>query len=155
MARARIRNYVSSLDSTWSIQDEKMVIIKKTAYLESEAVDINVLTGLIGVPQQTDEGINVKCLLNNRIKIGGRIRLNNAEVLQLLQQNPDAAPIPYSQWAGIQNLAALNGAETGDGLYRAFVVDHEGDSRGNPWFTNLICLAVNESAPAEKSVKGI
>ena len=30
-----------------------------------------------------------------------------------------------------------------DGFYRVFVAEHEGDTRGQAWYTNLILLAVN------------
>ena len=149
MARARLRNMVTHLDAGWSIQDGKVVITDNTGYRDGEPVDINVGTGLVGLPEQTDGGIKVKCLLNSKIRIGGRVRLNNSELVQLLQANKDAAPIAYNQWAGFQFVAGLSD----DGMYRAFAVEHEGDTRGNSWYTNLVCLAVNETVPKDKSVK--
>ena len=35
---------------------------------------------------------------------------------------------------------------TADGFYRVLVVEYEGDTRGNPWYSNLICLAADTSA---------
>ena len=35
-------------------------------------------TGLIGTPKANDKGIEIKCLLNPRLRIGGRVRLDNA-----------------------------------------------------------------------------
>jgi hypothetical protein len=87
-------------------------------------------------------------LLNSRIRIGGLVQLNNSEITQLMQQNPDAAPIRFNQWASFQPLAALSP----DGHYRAYVVEHEGDSRGQAWYTNIICLAVDPTAPPDQSV---
>lgn len=149
MARARLRNYADTLDSTWSIQSEAVVVVQKSGYLSNEVVSLNVGTGLIGTPEQTDQGIKLTCLLNSKIRLGGRVRLNNNEITQLMQSNPNAAPIAYNQWAAFQANAAISG----DGVYRAYAVEHEGDSRGRNWQTNLICLAVNESAPQNESVK--
>lgn len=149
MARAFLRNSASSLDATWSIQNGKIVMIDKAGYLPGEAVKINIGTGLVGMPEQTDEGIKLQCLLNSRIRIGGLVQLNNDEIIQLMQQSPDAAPIPFNQWAGIQYNALLSK----DGVYRAYVVEHEGDTRGHNWYTNIICLAVDLSAAADKAVK--
>ena len=149
MARSQLRGYVNTLDSTWSIQDGVVVILDKGGYLPGEAVEINVATGLIGVPEQTAEGIALTCLLNSRIRIGGRIKLNNSEVVQLIQSNPNAAPLVFSQWAAIQKNAAM----PNDGVYRAYVVEHEGDTRGNVWYSHLTCLAVDSTAAANKSVK--
>lgn len=148
MARARLRNIVSHLDAGWSIQDGKVVITDNSGYRDGEAVEINAGTGLIGVPEQTDGGIRIKCLLNSKIRIGGRVKLNNEELVQILQSNSNAAPIAYNQWAGFQFIAGLSP----DGMYRAFTVEHEGDTRGQSWYTNLICLAVNETVPKNQSV---
>lgn len=149
MARSRLRNFAATLDTTWSIQNGKVVMIPRSGYLPGEAVKINVGTGLVGIPEQTDQGIRLQCLLNSRIRIGGLVQLNNAEITQLMQQNPESAPIPFNQWAGFQYNAPLSK----DGMYRAYAVEHEGDTRGNPWFTNLICLAVDPSAPSSTAVK--
>lgn len=148
MARARLRNMVSSLDAGWSIQDGKVVVTDNTGYLEGEAVKINVGTGMVGIPEQTDEGIRIQCLLNSRLRIGGLVQLNNEEIVQLLQSDPDAAPVPYNQWAGLQFLAPLSP----DGVYRAFVVEHEGDTRGNVWYSHIIGLAVDLTVPPSQSV---
>lgn len=148
MARARMRNIASTLDAAWSIQDGKVVIITNTGYLPGEAVKINVSTGLIGLPEQTDGGIKVQCLLNSRLRIGGLVQLNNAEINQMMQQNPNAAPIPYDQWSGFQYNAALSP----DGTYMAYGVSHEGDTRGTAWYSHLICLAVDLTAPKNKEV---
>jgi len=148
MARARLRNLASNLDASWSIQNGRVVFMDNTGYAEGEAVEINIASGQVGFPQQTDEGIKVSCLLNSRLRIGGLVHLNNSEIVQLLQQNPDAAPIPFNQWAGFQPLAPLSP----DGFYRAYVVEHEGDTRGNAWYSHITCLAVDRSSPRDKSV---
>lgn len=149
MARAQLRYLASSLDASWSIQEGKVVMIPLTGYKPGEAVEINVATGLIGIPEQTDGGIKLQCLLNSKLRIGGLVKLNNQEITQLMQANPNAAPIPYNQWSGFQ----FNTPLSKDGTYRAYVVEHMGDTRGNDWTTSLICLAVDLSAPVTNSVK--
>jgi hypothetical protein len=154
LARSKLRNLASTLDAGWSIQNGKVIFTDNTGYQAGEAVVINVNTGLIGLPEQTPEGVKLRCLLNSRLRIGGLVQLNNAEIIQLVQQNPEMAPIPFNQWAGIQYNAALAEAIVNDtdGYYRAYVVEHEGDSRGEAWHSNLVALAVNISQPANKSV---
>lgn len=151
MAKARMRNVATWLDASWSIQNGKVVVLPYTGYSPGEVVQINVGTGLIGVPEQTDEGIKLRCLLNSRLRIGGRVQLNNSEVLQLVAQDKNAPfNMPYDQWAGIQFLAPLSP----DGVYRAYVVEHNGDTRGPEWYSELTCLAVKPSAPPSKAVAG-
>lgn len=143
LARSSLRNIATSLDASWSIQNGTVVLIDNTGYRDGTAVEINVGTGLIGVPEQTGGGIRLKCLINSRIQIGCLVKLNNAEIVQLLQQNPDAAPIPYNQRTGIQPNAALSQK---DSTYRVYAIDHSGDTRGQAWYSNLVCLAVDLSA---------
>jgi len=149
MARAQLRNLASTLDAGWSIENGRVVFTDNKGYRPGTPVPINVGNGLIGLPEQTNEGIRIQCLLNSKLRIGGLVKLNNEEIIQLMQADPNAAPIPYNQWAGIQYNAALSP----DGFYRAYVVEHEGDTRGDDWTSDLICLAVNISLPANKSVE--
>jgi len=136
MARARMRNLASHLDASWSIQNGQVVMIDNTGYRDGEVVDLNINTGLIGMPEQTDGGITCTSLLNARYRIGCQIKLNNKDVNQLIQNSPTSSP--YNRWAGVQLIAPIDA----DGLYRAFVVTHSGDSRGNEWYSHLTLLSV-------------
>jgi len=149
LARSNLRNITTSLDASWSIQNGTIVLIDNTGYRDGTAVEINVSTGLIGVPEQTGGGIRLRCLINSRIQIGCLVKLNNAEIVRLVQQNPDAAPVPYNQRTGIQPSAALSEK---DSTYRVYAIDHEGDSRGQAWYSTLVCLAVDLSASRIQAV---
>ena len=142
MARARLRNIATHLDAAWSIQDGRVVLTDNSGYREGESVNVNVGTGLVGVPEQTDQGIRFTCLLNSRLRIGNLVKLNNSEITTLLHQNPNSAPIAYNQRTAFFNLAPLSP----DGKYRALVIEHEGDTRGDQWHTHVVGLAFNESA---------
>ena len=149
MSRLKYRNLASQLDAGWSIQNGAIQFTDNTGYREDEAVAINVLTGLIGVPELTDEGISIQCLLNSRVRIGSRVQLNNKEVAQLVERDPTSAPLYYNVRASsIRNSGFLSA----DGMYRAFAITHDGDSRGNAWYTHLVCLNVDISAVPDQSV---
>lgn len=149
MARLHLRNVASTLNASWSIQGGAVTFLPNTGYLPGEAVKINVGTGLIGMPEQTDEGINIRCLLNSRIRVGSLVQLDNNELQRLMSSGGNPYNTPYNQRAGIQFNAPLSG----DGTYMAFGIEHEGDTRGHDWYTNLVCLAVDKTAPASNSVK--
>lgn len=136
MARARMRNLASHLDASWSYDNGKIVMIDNTGYRDGEVVNVNINTGLIGMPEQTDGGITVKTLLNSRYRIGCQIHVNNADVNQLIQNS--ATSTPYNRWAGVQLIAPIDA----DGPYRAFAVNHHGDSWGNEWYSDLVLLSV-------------
>lgn len=139
LARAQLRHETEAAGATWSIQQGYLQIIPKTGYLPSEAVVLNGQTGLIGRAEQTVDGIRAKCLINPNIKVGTLVRIDNAAINQTLQQDPNAAPVPFDQWAGLQLLANINA----DGLYRAYVIEYDGDTRGNAWYATLTLLAIN------------
>lgn len=142
MSRLVFRRMASHLDAAWSFQDGNIVLTDNTGYREGEVVEVNVATGLIGMPEQTDHGIKFTCLLNSRIRIGNLVHINNDDINQLMQANPMSAPVPFNKRAGLYPLAPLSP----DGKFRALVVEHEGDTRGNQWYTHVTGLAYNEAA---------
>jgi len=146
MAKSILRAEVQNIGATWSIQGGYVNVIPLTGYLPGEAVTLNRFSGLIGRPEQTADGIRARCLLNPKITIGGLVIINNSSINQTLQQNPAAAPVPYNQWAGIQQLATV----TTDGIYRVYVAEHTGDTRANEYYTDLVCLTVD---PVTEQVK--
>lgn len=143
MSKARMRNLASHLDSSWTIQDGKVVMIDNTGYRDGEKVQVNIQTGLIGMPEQTDGGISVTTLLNARYRIGCQVELNNKEVNQLIQNSPSSTP--YNRWAGVQLIAPISD----DGLYRTFAINHSGDTWGNDWYSHIVLLAITPN-PADR-----
>lgn len=140
-ARDYLRDTAQSTDKTWSIQDEKVTFVGNKTYLPGTAVVLTSNTGMIGTPQQTNEGVNVKCLLNPNIKIGGRIKIDNASIQRFkinLAVPNSAANIPAPLQA--------------DGVYYVLVVEHSGDTRGQDWYSNMICLNVDVTANPLNSV---
>lgn len=147
MGRAYMRGAANSIGATWSIQNGAVQVLELTGYLPGEAVVINSLSGMIGIPEQTQDGIKVRCLINPRLKVGGLVRLNNKDITRLTQQNKND-PVPFNQWVGIQYAAKI--ADGADGTYRVYVIDHTGDSRGQEWYSDLVCLALQ---PTTNEVK--
>lgn len=141
-ARSYIKDVADSSGFAWSIQDEKINFVKQSAYLPGERVVLTSKTGLIGTPQQTNEGVNCKCLLNPKIKIAGRIEINNASI-ELLKINLSVPGSP----------ANIPAPLTADGVYYVLVVEHQGDTRGTEWHSNLITLNVDVTTNPLNSVK--
>lgn len=139
MARGHLRYLTTSLDYSWSIQNGKVNILPYTGYLPGEAVELNRATGVIGVPEQTDQGIKVRCLLNPKLRVGALVKLNDEEFNKLYGRDPNGPLIPATQWAGVQYNAPLSP----DGTYRIYVINYDGDTRGQSWYCELICMAVD------------
>lgn len=138
-----MRSQVQSQYATWSIQNGKVNIVKLDEYLPGEAVIIGSATGMIGRAEQTEEGMRVRCLLNPKITVGGAIKLDELSVNQTRAQKdaalPGGAQIPYDKRAGVSLFANV----AADGLYRVYVAEHTGDTRGLSWYTDIVGLTVD------------
>ena len=141
MARDYLRQSAEASGTTWSVQDGKLQVIDRTAVLPNEAVVLNSKTGLVGTPEQTNDGIKTKCLLNPMLKIGVRVKIDEKDVA--------TAKLPDTEKDSTANKPA---AISSDGIYRLLVVEHGGDTRGTDWYSDLVCLDVDATAPAGKKV---
>ncbi|EMC3961608.1 hypothetical protein VDS66_005004 [Pseudomonas aeruginosa] len=140
MARDYLDTLGKTQDLSWSFQDGKLTLIPNTAYLPGEAVVVNSATGMVGLPEQTQNGITVKMLLNPSVKVGRRLQINNASIQQMR----------YGLAIGddpVTRKALVSVYLDADGFYRSIVVNHSGDSRGNEWYTDVICLAIDATIP--------
>lgn len=140
MARDLMRRAVENMGAAWSIQDGQANVIPLTSYMPGDVPVITAATGMIGLPQQTQNGITVRMLLNPSVKIGGLIQLDNASVQQL------QFGLGIGQQASNQ-LLAQNIRLDDDGFYYVMVAEHVGDTRGDEYYTEVICLATNAIVP--------
>lgn len=136
MARTHLRNIANSTSTRWSIQNGVLTFVPLAGYLPGQAVVINSTTGMIGQPEATDQGITVKTLLNPLIKIGTRVQINNKDINQTIK-------IYGTGQVGYQDTLYLPARTTEDGFYRVMVAEHFGDTRGNEWYSDLVCLDVD------------
>jgi hypothetical protein len=137
-----IRGIADSSGFGWSIQDEKVNFVKQSTYLPGTMVILTSKTGMIGTPQQTNEGVNCKTLLNPFLKIAGRIKIDNRSVERYkinlsVPNSPANIPAPL----------------TADGVYYILVVEHQGDTRGTEWYSNLITLNIDVTSNPINSVQ--
>lgn len=144
MARAGLRSEVQNIGATWNIQNGQINITPLDGYLPGDAVVLTSRTGLIGRPEQTQQGVYARCLINPRINVGSLVKIDNASINQVSQQQDFAIPgaqIPYDKYAGVQMFADISA----DGLYRVYVSEYNGDTRGAAWWQDLILLTVDPS----------
>jgi hypothetical protein len=145
MARDKLGDIADGTGCTWSIgPDGKVQIIKLTGYAPGTIVEINSETGMVGVPEATTQGIEVRCLLNPMIKIGGLIKINNGDI----NTTTNKSALGFPAYGDFQFFANTHD----DGVYRVYVVEHKGDTRGPgaDWLTSLVCLTVDQSAVGGK-----
>jgi hypothetical protein len=127
-----MRNIAKSTGQAWSIQNEKLTFIPLKSYLPGTALEINAKTGMIGTPQQTNEGVNLKCLLNPMINVGTAVKLDNKSIARYkinlsVPLSPANIPAPINA----------------DGIYYVLVCEHSGDTRGIEWYSSLVTLNID------------
>ena len=104
---------------------------------KDEAHLITVNTGMIGLPQQIPYGVQVRCLLNPRIRLGDFIKIDNKSVV-----------LEDTSLGDTNYMAHLLNA---DGIYRVIKIDYEGDSRDNNWYCNINAVTQAGMIPAMMS----
>ncbi|KWE70561.1 hypothetical protein WL77_12225 [Burkholderia ubonensis] len=140
MARDHLETVARSTQTLWSIQDGKLQMVPETSYVPGEIPSITSESGMVGLPEQTQNGITVKMLLNPSIKIGRLIKLDNRSVQRYEFSLNNKQQAENGAIAG-QN--KINSPEKTDGYYYVMSNEHWGDTRGNDWYTEAICLAVD------------
>ncbi|MDI2595029.1 hypothetical protein POF45_26930 [Pseudomonas sp. 681] len=133
-------------DVSWSIQDRKLTLIPNNAYLPGDAVVVTSATGMIGLPEQNQNGINVRTLLNPGIRVGKRLKLDNTSI-QKLRLNP--APLGQAS----VDLSLIQIRTDSDGFYKVLVANHYGDNRGNDWYTDTICISIDAAVTNGSMIK--
>lgn len=142
LTKAAMRQLTQDQDSSWNISSGRVNVTPLQAYTQQEAVLLNSKTGLIGRAEQTEDGVRARMLINPRVQVGGLVQIDNASINQT-QQAPEfalpAGQLPYDRYVGVQMLADV----AADGLYRVYVVEYRGDTRGHEWYADLTLLAVD------------
>lgn len=129
MARDVLRIITRTYGASWSILNDQLQLVALNSYAPGLVVVLNSATGLIGMPRQEPDGIHVRCLMNPNIKVGRLIQLNNKDIIGYL-----GSPI-YTYNPGLLPEIA------DDGVYKCYVVENTGDTRGQEWYTDIICLS--------------
>ncbi|EEY1620868.1 hypothetical protein EP758_20425, partial [Escherichia coli] len=148
---SRLMNHIAGqCKANWWYENNLVNIVPEDKYIGVATV-LNANTGLIGMPQQTmGAGVNVRCLINPNIKLGGLIRLDQASVYRASLSNDQVAKSParldesesdgnlyVNGLPGMSQPASINT----DGDYIVGSIDYTGDTRGQAWYMDLLCLA--------------
>jgi len=131
LAKNTLSDIAKTANGTWFVDNGELYVV---AYSDSsddlptghEAVELSQTSGLIGNPQQVNQGVSARCLLNPKIMPYGLVHISNELITQQL-----VSVGTYSQ--GISTPWLLDP----QGLYRVIAVKFTGDTRGNDWFADI------------------
>ncbi len=137
LARDIARDVGMTTNTSWRFHNEKFQMIKNDGYLPNQTKVVNSETGMIGQPEQTINGIIVKMLLDPEMQPGILIKVDEGSVQEsLLSPGIDQGAIQRGIMPKISD----------DGTYRIYRVDHDGDTKGQQWYTTVTCLARNDQS---------
>lgn len=136
MCRDQLRTFGQTNNCDWNISDGKVNMTPAGQPISKEAIVLNAATGMIGLPQQTMNGITVRCLINPSIKADTLLKIDNESIQGYRFSTSDIATDSLSY-----------PDKDADGLYYVYTVQYIGDTRGNPWYCDLVCTAHEGVAP--------
>lgn len=136
-----ISQFCKDNNINFSVDDDIFNAVPLGGYGLQTMQIITASTGMIGMPQLTTEGVIVNCLINTKMKRSGRVKI---DLTNLQTANYD---IQYGQQGVDQPFKTAKLATNAQGTFIIVSVEHFGDTRGNDWYTNLICVGIDSVVP--------
>lgn len=151
MTRDHLRDLADNTDCVWNMRDGRLNMVSHKGYMPGETIVLTSATGLIGLPQQTQDGIMIRSLLDSRLKVNNQVQINNESIQQARIDptflkgggNPIQSGVTID---GVFKPGTLPEINKADGVYRVLALDHSGDTRGQPWYTDMTCISVDPTA---------
>lgn len=126
-ASGYVKKLADSVQSQLFVEDGKINIVGAKDYDGGTAVVLNSDTGLIGTPNQTDDGVSFTCLINPSIKLNTLVHIDANQVAQKKVSSGETAFLEVNA----------------DGIYRVVKISYDGDTHGNDWY--MKCEAITQS----------
>ena len=147
MTRDVLRDLSQTWGMTWSIQGGKLTVLPLTGRaLPGDAIVLTSASGLIGRPEQTIDGIRARALLNPELVAGRTVRIDNTSITR--------GQYSLAYLGDLQNEMLKQVRVTEDGLYRVIAVDYSGDTRGQEWYADIICVALGDPITVAQGQRG-
>jgi hypothetical protein len=139
----------------------KLFFVEQAGYRPGEAVVLSPKTGLVGIPELTPQGLQVRCLLNPKLQLGGKIKID-PELISGIPfipgtntQMTGAAGQAFKQiHAPAASAVSIPEIVSASGLYKIMMLEVTGDTRGHPWYCDMICLATDASGKVTAATQG-
>jgi len=115
-------------------KDQQLYIVKLTDTMKPNPVTISPEKGgLLGTPQQTDYGVSFRCLLNPTLMLSFPPMGVKLDMVVVQQRK-----VEQMQLLGTLDLT---------GVHRIIGVRHTGDTRGDPWYTDVTTVSAGGAIP--------
>jgi hypothetical protein len=125
------KKYLNKLSAAhsfdWIIENERLVVVKKSSFREGGVTIISARTGMVGVPEITEIGADVITRINPSYRIGGQFKIQS-QFAQVNYSNIYFQDVPES---------------IGQGTYKIQRIEYSGDSYGEVWDSKINGLSIN------------
>jgi hypothetical protein len=140
MTRDQLRTFSLTNGMEWTIQDGQLKLTDETGYLPGGVITLSPSTGLVGSPDLTLDGLSCRALLNPNLGTGRAVQVETALINTVtftsgeqINRGPLPPTLPQSQ-------------PSSNGLYKVYRLTHSGDTRGNEWYSEIVCVAADQTA---------
>ena len=128
-------------DLAYSLSDDEIHMRIVDKYTIEPVQILSANTGVVGMPQLTSEGLKITCLLNPKLKWGGRVQVD------MTNMQTEAYDINYGGQMVDQPFKNPKLSTSADGMFIICSIERTGDNRGNDWHDSLVCIAVGAVVP--------
>ena len=130
LTRDYFRQMAKSEQAAFYINNNKIDFVKAMDLPKNEFIKLNGNSGLIGMPEQTEEVIQATCLLNPLLDLNKMVSI---DLRSIQRQKVDKEN-------GIKNIE-------GSGIFKIIKLTHKGDTRGDEWYTEFTAVAQSGAIP--------
>jgi hypothetical protein len=132
MAKDILRATCGATQTSFSIQNGKAQVLENGKALPGGAVPLRADTGLLGLPVQTIQGVEARMQLNGRIVVGSTVSIDSKSIQQ--------SSFSPAYGSAVENYYLDSARLATDGIYKVYVVEHAGDTRGAFFETQIVCI---------------
>ena len=136
MTRDHLRKFATATGTQWNLEYGTVNFVPELGYIPGDAIVLDSASGMIGVPVLTIDGVQVTCLLNPNIKTGRLLKIANASIAGSTLKTPISIDDEFYQ-----------PSKDPDEIYKVYALRHIGDTRGQEWYTEAICVGQNGTLP--------
>ncbi|MCK5126789.1 MAG: hypothetical protein KAR42_11085 [candidate division Zixibacteria bacterium] len=105
----------------YTIENDRLIVVGDGSFREGDPIVVNELNGMEGIPEITENGVDVSLRLMPKLKIGGRVDIRS-ELATFNFGNMYFQDVPEN---------------AGSGIYNIYRLVHAGDSYGESWTTRV------------------
>jgi hypothetical protein len=140
-AKEVLRRVCLATDSSWTIHNGKIQLVKNSEGMPGDTIVLNSRTGMIGRPVQTLNGIEVRCLMNPKIGPGTKVKIDEKSIQRAKFDADFTNRSDPEKDTMIPPLSA-------DGTYDVIAVKHTGDTHGQEWYTDSVAFNKQGTTPS-------